>query len=134
MASRRAMAEGQRGPTAEELQLLDPGGRFQARLAADRRRLAALSRDLWRQSPPVRQNRLEEIETLAHRLAGAAGTFGFVAVGEAALALEDVLIEQREGLLRGERAALAARLVVLTEALDQATAPPPNPPDKRNSA
>ena len=123
------MAEGQRGPTAEELRLLDPEGRFRARLAADRRLLAGLSRQLWRESPRGRQDRLEEIETLAHRLAGAAGTFGFAAVGEAALALEDVLIEQREGLLRGERAALAARLAALTEALDRATAPPPNPPD-----
>jgi HPt (histidine-containing phosphotransfer) domain-containing protein len=134
MASRRAMAEDQRGPTAEELQLLDPEGRFLARLAADRRRLAGLSRHLWRQSPRVRQDRLGEIETLVHRLAGAAGTFGFAAVGEAALALEEVLIEQRQSLLRREREVLFARLAALTEALDQAIAACPQPPSPASSA
>jgi HPt (histidine-containing phosphotransfer) domain-containing protein len=134
MASRRAMAEDQRGPTAEELQLLDPEGRFLARLAVDRRRLASLSRHLWRESPRNRQDRLGEIETLAHRLAGAAGTFGFAAVGEAALALDDVLIEQRQSLLRGEQDVLLARLAALTEALDQVIAARPRPSNSSSSA
>jgi len=126
------MAEGrQPGPTAEELRLLDPEGGFLARLVADRRRLAGLTHRLWRVSPQLRQDRLREIESLAHRLAGAAGTFGFVATGDAALALEELLIEQRQGLIGSEQAAVSARLATLADALDQAIAAlpgPPNPP------
>lgn len=124
------MAEGrQPGPTAEELRLLDPEGGFLARLVADRRRLAGLTHRLWRVSAQLRQDRLREIESLAHRLAGAAGTFGFVATGDAALALEELLIEQRQGLLGGEPAAVSARLATLADALDRAIAALPGPPN-----
>jgi periplasmic divalent cation tolerance protein len=127
------MAEGRRGPTAEALQLLDPEGGFPARLAADRQRLADLTDRLWRVSPQLRQDRLRELESLAHRLAGAAGTFGFPAVGDAALALEELLIEQREGLPGGERAALATRFAMLAAALDQAIATLPRPSSPETS-
>jgi HPt (histidine-containing phosphotransfer) domain-containing protein len=104
-------------PDRTGLDLLDPDGAFRTRLAADRRALEQLAAGLWRLAPSARQQRLAAIESLAHGLAGAGGTFGFVAIGEAALALEDLLIEQRQGLLAGEPAAIDARLAALLAAL-----------------
>lgn len=100
-------------PDRTGLELLDPDGAFRARLAADRHSLEQLAADLWRLAPTVRQQRLAAIESLAHGLAGAGGTFGFVAISDAALALEELLIEQRQGLLAGESDAIDARLAVL---------------------
>ena len=39
----------------------------------------------------------EELQTLAHKLAGAAGIFDYRAVSTTASALEDAIIEQRDG-------------------------------------
>lgn len=104
-------------PDHEVPAALDPGGDFPRRLAADRAELDRLYARLWLVTPGERQQRLGQIEKLAHRLAGAAGTFGFTAIGEAALGLEEVLIEQREGLLAGEPAIIEARLAALAALL-----------------
>jgi HPt (histidine-containing phosphotransfer) domain-containing protein len=100
-------------PDRADLDLLDPDGTFPARLASDRDTLQRLADGLWRIPPLARQQRFARIENIAHGLAGAAGTFGFAAVGEAALALEDLLLEQREGLLAAEAEAIDARLAAL---------------------
>lgn len=85
-------------PSPEELKLLDPEGTFPARLAADRAVLVELAGDLagdWAvPGGNAGAERLRDIATLAHRLAGAAGTFGFQAVGDAALALELRIVER----------------------------------------
>jgi HPt (histidine-containing phosphotransfer) domain-containing protein len=66
-------------PTAEELQLLDPDGSFVERLAADRLAILRL----------IETGHLEELGPILHRLAGAAGTFGFAEIGDLAIALDD---------------------------------------------
>lgn len=77
--------------------LLDPAGVFPQRLAEDRAALASHSESMWRLDPPAREERLRRIATLAHRLGGAAGTFGYHAVSDAALALEDEILAQQSG-------------------------------------
>ena len=78
----------ERSITAAELALLDPDGAFSSRLAEDQKLLAELARGLWTAPAEARQPRLAEIEALAHRLGGAAGTFGYAAVSVAAFDLE----------------------------------------------
>jgi len=99
-------------PTAAELALLDPDGSFIRRLAEDQAVLAALG------AGPFDDGALAGIQLLAHRLAGAAGTFGHAAVGAAALDLEEGVIDLRDG--RGTSAAISRRLAVLLAALDAA--------------
>jgi chemotaxis protein histidine kinase CheA len=77
--------------------LLDPDGLFPVRLAGDRAALAVHADALWTLGAEARKTRLKQIATLAHRLGGAAGTFGYHAISEAALALEDVILERRPG-------------------------------------
>lgn len=57
--------------------------RFIARAAEDRRILAELG-------PPFSPAAREQVRLVAHRLAGAAGTFGYPAASEAAFTLEEV--------------------------------------------
>lgn len=104
------------GPTAADLALLDPDGSFRHRLASDLQILARFS------APALMPADLAEIELLAHRLAGAAGTFGFAEVSDAALALEDAAIEARAG--SGRLGRLASGLGRLRRALERAVTPP----------
>jgi HPt (histidine-containing phosphotransfer) domain-containing protein len=80
-----------------DLALLDPDGTFPARLAGDSDALAGYARDLWSLEAEARQERLKQIATLAHRLAGAAGTFGYHGVSAAALALERQILDRQPG-------------------------------------
>jgi HPt (histidine-containing phosphotransfer) domain-containing protein len=70
-------------PSADDLALLDPDGSFRERLLTD---LAALER--------LRTNgSIAEMQPIVHRLAGAAGTFGYAEIGELAIALDDLFVE-----------------------------------------
>ena len=71
------------GPTAEELKLLDPDGSFRERLESDRMAIAELSDS----------GDLERLHPIVHRLAGAAGTFGFAEIGDIAIELDDRFAE-----------------------------------------
>lgn len=72
-----------RQPSPEELRQLDPDGHFGQRLAADCAAILALRE---------RSDR-EALQAIVHRLAGAAGTFGFTEVGELALMIDDRFTE-----------------------------------------
>ena len=92
-------------PSAEDLAILDPDGRFRARLIDDRARLGVLTA-----AAPGAAER-ENLERLAHQLAGAAGTFGFVEIGDLAIALEDELIAVRQGDTGMARVARVQRMI-----------------------
>lgn len=102
-------------PTAAELALLDPDGTFARRLAGDRAALAALAAAL---GDAADDGPLADIQLLAHRLGGAAGTFGHADVSEAALDLEEAVVALRHG--EGDSAVAAGRLAVLLATLDLA--------------
>ena len=87
---------GEKGQTRIDLALLDPDGTFPARLAGDRDTLAGYADNLWALDAGALRERLKEIATLAHRLAGAAGTFGHQDVSDAALALEGQVLDRLE--------------------------------------
>ena len=89
-------------PSADDLRILDPDGQFQARLIADRAAIERLSRD----------SASAELARLVHGLAGAAGTFGHKAIGDAAMALDDAL---RDGNLAAAPALLEALRRALRE-------------------
>ena len=112
------MPEG-RTISAAELALIDPDGTFSARLAADRDILTGLGRGLESLPGEARQRRLAEMEALAHRLGGAAGTFGYMAVSGAAFALEARIAAQRAGA-QGPFVEIEDRLAVLVRTLDGA--------------
>jgi DNA-binding response OmpR family regulator len=72
---------------------LDDDGSFVTRLADERRAIASLCDE-----DSLSDTRtLTRLHTLAHRLGGAAGTFGYAAVGDAALQLD----ERLEAILNG---------------------------------
>lgn len=75
--------------------LLDPDGVFPGRLIADRAVLLALATGL--QDAADYDERLRRMATLAHRLGGAAGTFGYHAISESALLLEDAILDRQPG-------------------------------------
>ncbi|HEY1385296.1 MAG TPA: Hpt domain-containing protein [Dongiaceae bacterium] len=102
-------------PGAADLAVLDPDGSFVCRLRHDRDALARLACGLWTTAEDARRARLAEIEELAHRLAGAAGTFGYERVGMAALELEnDVATADR----LHDRSAIEASLARLRMTLE----------------
>jgi HPt (histidine-containing phosphotransfer) domain-containing protein len=68
-------------PSAADLALIDPDGHFRLRLLEDRRMLAGGDRNE------------ADLAAVIHRLAGAAGTFGYGEVGAIALGLDDRLAE-----------------------------------------
>jgi len=105
---------GENEPARIDLALLDPEGTFPARLAGDRDALAGYADGLWALEAEALRERLGEIATLAHRLAGAAGTFGYHRVGDAALALEEQILDLHEN-------AEPSRVKI---------PPPPTPPHK----
>jgi len=106
-------------PDRAALRLLDPDGAFLDRLRQDRAMLEALLGRL-RSNGDGTEALLATLATLAHRLAGAAGTFGYDAVGDAAMELEDWLEEAdaAEAGFAGEAVERAGRLAGL---LDDAT-------------
>ena len=73
----------QPAPTPEELRQLDPDGSFSERLEADRQAIATLSDS----------GDLETLKPIVHRLAGAAGTFGFTEIGAIAIEIDDRFAE-----------------------------------------
>lgn len=99
------------------LALLDPEGTFSARLAMDRRELARLERDLWALPVRDRETRLAALAALAHRLAGAAGTFGYARVGDRALELEACILASSASKLHDRRATVQESLARLAAAL-----------------
>jgi HPt (histidine-containing phosphotransfer) domain-containing protein len=106
-------------PDAAGLAVLDPDGSFVCRLRSDRDTLTSLAHGLWSTPENVRRARLAEIEELAHRLAGAAGTFGYERVGMAALELEDCVAAKASGADHCEgRSAIDTGLAGLRRALD----------------
>ena len=106
-------------PSAADLALLDPDGTFALRLIADRAALCELA-DVLAATVPTGggSDRLAALERLAHRLAGAAGTFGHAAVSAAALDLEERMTGLRNGT--GNRQDAADALAALVGALDRA--------------
>jgi HPt (histidine-containing phosphotransfer) domain-containing protein len=92
--------------SAADLAVLDPDGSFRARLEADRRAIAELGE----------RHDVDEIRTIVHRLAGAAATFGYRDVGEAAIALDDKFV--------GGAPVAAADVARLLAALDEALGKP----------
>lgn len=66
-------------PSADDLALLDPDGAFRERLLTDRDALIRLRM----------AGNVAAMEPMVHRLAGAAGTFGYAEIGELAIALDD---------------------------------------------
>lgn len=93
-------------PAPEDLALLDPDGSFRQRLEADRKAIAEL-RD---------NNDLEALRQVVHRLAGAAGTFGFTEIGDIAIQIDDRFVENRP--------VEAAEIARLLAALEQAFGKP----------
>jgi HPt (histidine-containing phosphotransfer) domain-containing protein len=110
------------GATRAELALLDPDGSFAARLAGDRAALVALAETGRSSDAAETPGLLAEMEVLAHRLAGAAGTFGYAAVGAAALDLEDSLVEHRRSADGPGEIRVREALSRLLRALDDALA------------
>ncbi len=103
--------------------LLDPDGLFPARLAGARAALAGHADAMEALDAEARPRRLKDIATLAHRLGGAAGTFGYEAISSAALALEDVILERRPGENRAAASARVQRAIdALLRALDEGLA------------
>jgi HPt (histidine-containing phosphotransfer) domain-containing protein len=68
---------------------------FRERLRTDAATLVRLRTQL--PDSATATSALEELQTLAHKLAGAAGLYGFDAVGLAASALEQTTAERRSG-------------------------------------
>ena len=107
-------------PGPADLARLDPDGAFAARLAEDRLALARFA-DLLEYNP-TDDDVLADLESLAHRLVGAAGTFGYPEISEAALALENGVHAARSSMQSGYAAA-APSLDVLIGAIDAAVPP-----------
>lgn len=113
------MARARRGRTPLAA---DPEAAFRARAARDRQRLLRLAAALRQPVPWHRAAaRLEEIERLAHGLAGAGGVFGFPAVSDDAVRLERLVerwrLEPPAEISRPRLAVFARRLAALLASL-----------------
>jgi CheY-like chemotaxis protein len=86
---------------------------FGDRLRADRATLVQMRRNLQAGTEP---SILEELQTCAHKLAGAAGIFGRQTVSDAASLLESAIIERRFD--RGVPDTVEANLDVLIDCID----------------
>lgn len=75
-----------KAPSPADLALIDPDGAFRDRLMRDHDSIVALSQ----------QGALRELETVVHRLAGAAATFGYMEIGSIATKLDDAFVSSRE--------------------------------------
>ncbi len=89
-------------PSAADLALLDPDGNFRDRLVADHEAVGAL-RD---------SHDLTALQPIVHRLAGAAGTFGYPELGDIAIEIDE--------RFRDGRPVAATDIARLLAALDQA--------------
>ena len=88
--------------------------KFVARTTDDRQRLAALADRIRPEASDV----LAEIGQLAHRLAGAAGTFGFSRLSKAARELDESVLErQAPEMIEGS---LRKLLIVIDESIVRA--------------
>jgi HPt (histidine-containing phosphotransfer) domain-containing protein len=94
-------------PTSEDLAVLDPENLFRNRLDADRAAIARL-----RQAGD-----LGEVGRVVHRLAGAAGTFGYAEIGDIAIGIDDRLATSGEPVT-------AAEMRRLLQAIDDALQKP----------
>ena len=108
-------------PEGGDAAILDPTGSFRQRLVDDRLVIAGLVENLW--SAPDRTGRIAQLEVVVHRLAGAAGTFGFAAISEAAIAMEDGLIAARGAGSGPDKGALRRLQQRLFGALETALGP-----------
>jgi HPt (histidine-containing phosphotransfer) domain-containing protein len=103
-----------------DLALLDPDGTFPARLAGDRAALIEHARALEALVADAREEKLLQIAKLAHRLAGAAGTFGHHAVSDAALDLETRILDRQPGEKPSQRhPAIGQAIAALVGSLDE---------------
>ena len=87
---------------------------FRNRLQADAITLAKLR--AGHRSDPASNAILQELQTLAHKLAGAAGCFAFEEVGQAASALEESIVQKRSG---GGTASVEADIDALVDRLER---------------
>ena len=85
-------------PTADDLLLLDPDGEFLQRLEVDRLTIARL----------LDAGDETAIRPVVHRLAGAAGTFGFPEISDIAIELDDAAVAGDPLAPGGVRQLLAA--------------------------
>lgn len=86
---------------------------FCSRLRSDAAELGRLRTEL--DADPASEAHLRDMRTVAHKLAGAAGSFGYPRIGQAASALEDAIAES---LLGGSQLGLHASLERLTSIIN----------------
>ena len=87
---------------------------FRNRLQTDAITLAKLR--AGHRSDPASNVILQELQTLAHKLAGAAGCFAFEEVGQTASALEESIVQKRSG---GGTASVEADIDALVDCLER---------------
>jgi chemotaxis protein histidine kinase CheA len=110
--------DSRKAPAAADLAVLDPDGSFICRLRGDWHTLASLEDGLWAMPEDTRRLRLAQIEELAHRLAGAAGTFGYERVGIAAFELESCMAAAPGAKRPENKSAIEFGIVGLRTALE----------------
>jgi DNA-binding response OmpR family regulator len=71
--------------------------KFRARLRNERTKLMALQARLGSPASSQESQDVEELQVVVHKLAGAAGIFGFHAVSQAATQLEELIIDTKSG-------------------------------------
>jgi HPt (histidine-containing phosphotransfer) domain-containing protein len=98
---------GQPTPTAEDLAVLDPDREFGDRLVSDRAEMSRLAF----------AGDLGAVGRIVHRLAGAAGTFGYARIG-------DIAIEIDDRIAAGGAPVTQAELGRLLETIDRAVGNP----------
>ncbi len=98
------------------IKLASSGFDFSQRLRQDGATLASFRDKLGGGANPAPV--LEDLQSVAHKLAGAAGVFNFQAVSRAAAALEDAIIEGRAG--RGASGAIQSNLDTLLSSIEHA--------------
>jgi HPt (histidine-containing phosphotransfer) domain-containing protein len=99
-----------------------PGYDFAGRLQADAETLARC-RDVLRSEPACAAG-LNDLRFCAHKLAGAAGVFGYDAVSAAAAAVEEAVDDVLGGEASGD---VARRLDALIACIEQENASPREP-------
>jgi len=96
---------------------------YEAKLPGRLDELDAAFKDLPPDTPPGDSRQaLETLMGLAHKLAGSAGTFGFMAVGDAAEQLENACqshLEESEGLPPGEHGTIAGLVAAVRGAAEK---------------
>jgi HPt (histidine-containing phosphotransfer) domain-containing protein len=93
--------------------LASAGSEFVQRLRSDAAALAAFRER--RPGGADEPTAIESLQACVHKLAGAAGVFGFEAISQAAASLEDAIIERRAG--KDVSGRIEARLDALLECI-----------------